>query len=913
MRNLKTFLNRQADQEKARQRLADRVKRVSSKAKPERAESSFAQPGLPLSGEPDQMPAHAWKSVRALPDTSHIFTSALDGQHLGVQPWASGLVNVALEAAELGGVYLCLIWPAKVDSLAILHSLANIERNFCKDLRGIRTILFPGTYTSRLALQSVYINRAEFCELYRTLWASSSGATTISAQTRSPSFEAALDALNDIERSGSSVDGPTLGALAPCFIYDEPRREWISSGQTQLEIVLRKVPQRKYKQDIRQRIDLEWRDPSTAPCALLVIHHSATKKTWKDALASPALKAAGSSPELFILNATSSADQANFRSVRRIPEFLKLVDESGYGKTGAVVITDDPKTFFFLRSRLAERKQVVKTKVWAAEGSQAFLSAEVMPTDWVPQQRSNVNFAVAIQDREASQVALTFQRLAEVPTGENSPARDAVMAACLYILRLSNLPSGYKDLTEESADQSGQEFGGERNAWTPIRLGIQAILNSGALNTRRVAVDKAISKAERLIEDWSDATPMAVRLLAEVNRYAIQGREGLSIVLPNKNYIVLANRFLQRKIGERWASVESNLDWNTLSSISGSIGMEHKGRHLVFIGINRSVLRILITHFDIPNGTTILAAYQQAKSALMTLKGMEAIDEFTSYRGRISLLITEIEKRLAEIPNPLDIGKLGELKLTFTFDDSIRSGNGNEQDYFRFQLEGGSNSIAAGFVFRYEPEDSLFFRRVSASSINVGDLIFDMDDELRNKIELALHIKGEDARSVVYPERALLKLYHDDVRSRCDQFFTEKKRSVLARQIRMRMIEIDPKASECKASRVYYWLALGKDGDTRPHAPRDANFFKAFCKALKISDEGAVTNWNFIRNARRLNQNLGRELSARYAEILFQPESAITYRKVPEALIKQLQQDALRCVYRVERIFAPHQNGNAAE
>jgi hypothetical protein len=38
---------------------------------------------------------------------------------------------------------------------------------------------------------------------------------------------------------------------------------------------------------------------------------------------------------------------------------------------------------------------------------------------------------------------------------------------------------------------------------------------------------------------------------------------------------------------------------------------------------------------------------------------------------------------------------------------------------------------------------------------------------------------------------------------------------------------------------------------------------------------------------------------------LFQPESAATYRKVPEEVILQLQQEALRCVYRVECVVPP--------
>jgi len=180
-----------------------------------------------------------------------------------------------------------------------------------------------------------------------------------------------------------------------------------------------------------------------------------------------------------------------------------------------------------------------------------------------------------------------------------------------------------------------------------------------------------------------------------------------------------------------------------------------------------------------------------------------------------------------------------------------------------------------------------------------------MSDELRAKLESSLQLKAAGASSVVDPVRMLLKLYHTDVQTRCSLRFTSTKRSALAREIHAKMVEIDPAAVDCRPGRVYYWLALQDEGDTRPHAAKDSKFFKVFCKALGMDDEAAEQHWGFVRNARRLNQYLGRELVARYAEILFQPESAMTYRKVPETVIRHLQQEALRCVFRVEHIVPP--------
>jgi hypothetical protein len=72
-----------------------------------------------------------------------------------------------------------------------------------------------------------------------------------------------------------------------------------------------------------------------------------------------------------------------------------------------------------------------------------------------------------------------------------------------------------------------------------------------------------------------------------------------------------------------------------------------------------------------------------------------------------------------------------------------------------------------------------------------------------------------------------------------------------------------------------------------------------------MSEDDAARYWALIRKTRQFNQSLGRELVARYAEILFQPESATTYRKLPEHVVRQLRQDALLCVHKVERVVAP--------
>lgn len=906
MPNFKSLADRQADQAKARERLAERARKfvakpVGGKTPPAKPKAATA----PAPTTPVAMRAQRpWARVRA-GSAPLTYQSRAANEAVAPQPWSKELVSTLLAAADQGGVTLCLVWPAKVTALPLLHALANVERVFAKDLRGLRTLLYPGTHACCAPLHSVLANRVTLSAFYRALWVQqANGSFEAESCTSSPAFLGALWALNDLTQHTPSAPNPSLAELVPTIVFDPAKRAWATTVSSPLERTLARVERLALRRDLRQRVSLEWDILDKAPGALMVLHHTAKRESWRAALTAQDLKASGR-PEALLLDATDAATRTNYGAVKRIPDFLAFATENGFSDTGAVIVTDDPKTFFILRAQLRASKVAFTTKVWAAEAEEVLLSAHPVAADWHPAQRSNSNFSVSIVDRDASQLALAFQRLTAAAGNEESPAYQALLEACLYVLRLSNMPAGYTDLTAASADAGEGDYGSQQNAWTPVKLKLAAALDSGALNQVRDAVERAIARAEKLIDDWNDATPMASRVLAEACKHAVVGRKGISLVLPSNRYVLLAHRFLKRKLGADWAAAEERIEWHTLSAVGKTLAGDRKAKHFVFVGINLDVLRILVTHSEVPHGTTVLVAYRQAESTLTTLISMKEVDAFKAYRGRIGLLAQELERRLAEVPNPLVINKLREMPLMFKFEGDGHSGQSGEQVYYKFELEGGGRAYASGWVYRHVPDEDPPFRRAAASAIQPGDFIFDMSDELRANLESSLQLNGDGVSSVVDPVRMLLKLYHDDVQRRCALLFTSKKRSALAREIHAKMVGLDPKAADCRPGRVYYWLALQAKDDMRPHASKDAKYFKVFCKALGITDETADQHWGFVRNARRLNQYLGRALVARYAEILFQPESAATYRKVPEDIIRQLQQEALRCVYRVEHVVPP--------
>ncbi|MCC5827051.1 hypothetical protein [Alkalimonas sp.] len=904
MRDFKSLAQRLVDQSQSRAALAERVRKIRAR----QTGISRNQPKLKAEESPSSQPPteqsmqHAQNQVRAGSAKIKLQVRATN-ETTTPQPWTIDLVNTVLKAVEQRCITLCLVWPSKLTSLPLFHAMANLERQFAKDLRGFRTLFYPATHACRGSLHGILVDKIQLSNLYRSLWKVYDGSTIELSSTSSEAFTAALGAVNDIRIQHPELPNPSLAELVPTFVFDPVQQEWTTPVTSPLERTLSKVERLANRRILREKVSTEWGIPNKAPAALMALHHSAKKRGWRNALKSSALKSPGQ-PEILLFDATDAAAKTNYSAVKRIPDYLLFARENGLSDSGAVIVTDDPATFFNFRKQLYESKLDFTTKVRVAEADDVLFSAYPVASNWTPAQRSNSNFSVKIVDRDASQLALKFQSLMASAGDEDTPAHKALLQAFLYVLRLSNMPAGYTDLTSSGSDaEDDDNYNHTRNAWTPIKLALNATLASGVLNEVREAVEHAIQRADKLIDDWNDATPIAARLLAEIKKRRRSNNKGISLVLPNDRYISFARRFLQRKFGGDWPIVEPDIEWHTLPAVAKTLTCDSTSKHFVFLGVNPNVVRVLLTHPRMPHGTAVLVAYRQAESTLKTLKYMKEVDEFKAYKGRIGLLAQELERRLAEVPNPIAINKLREMPMTFQFEE--KGCQNDDSEYYTFELESGNRTYAAGWVYRYVPEEDPVFRRAAASAIQPGDFIFEMSDELRNKLELSLHLNDEGISSVVNPVRMLLKLYHDDVQRRCELLFKSSKRSSLAREIYARMVELDPQAAECRPGRVYYWLALSTKNDSRPHASRDSKYFKIFCKALGISDDTAEQHWSFIQNARRLNQSLGRELVARYAEILFQPESASIYRKVSEDVLLELRQDALSCVFRVEGIKPP--------
>lgn len=845
----------------------------------------------------------SWVSARIADTPFGLYTIGSESTPITLQPWARSLVNVCLEAADSGGIHLCLLWPVELNQLAQLHGVASLHRISLGDFHGLRTGYFPGSHSTRLAYQSVAVDRTALTKNFTRHFHSGPDGTTFDAPTRSRSLEAVMQALTEIEHWNKPAARPPLAALIPSFIWEAGSDQWASSPQTQLDAALVNVHKRGNRREARAATAPEWGDAVYASGALMVLHNSATKRTWKQAFSARA-STGEASLDLFLLDATAAAAKSHPNAVRRIPDLLRAYLETRPCKPGTVIVTDDPRTYFGIRSRLAELHVNATEHVWAAEADESLLSASPVAVDWMPKARDNARCDVAIVDKEAGQVASRLLQLANEVGGDEHTGHQPLLEAFLYLLRLSNLPAGIKDLADELADLNGDSFANEKYSWASVVANLQGAIESGVLSHKKLQIERAIAKAGALVSAWVDSTPMAERLLADVRAH---GLRTLVIVLPNRHYVALAKRFLQRRLGEEWAAIESRIEWHTLASFAYQLRDHSRHRHYTIVGLNPRVLRLVLTHPDLPHGTHILLSHQKADSAIKTLRAMKPLDAFKPYRGRMGLLEQELSKRLEEMP-PLPLSeKLGEFSMTFDLTDSSGSEGGGEQALYRFDLDGTRPVYASGWVYRYDAEEGTGFRRTAAKDVQVGHLLFDMSDALRTRFEEALDLSSGGSTISHHPARALLKLYHNEVQARCMALFPEAvhNRAKLARAIWDRMLELGASADAGRADRVQYWLDLGEEGDQRPHAARDVQLFKLFCAALGMPEDRTNDSLVYVRNARRLNQEIGRELAARYAEILFQPESAVVYRKIPPAVIEDLRREAILSVFRVSKITPP--------
>ncbi len=202
MRRDRSLADRNRDREEARVKQLALARRLTERRPVQPASTSAITKPTPESSvaEPDIVR----KDPPASPEFNTVPAMALsDGVSVTLQPWAHELAETLLTRTKDKQVSLRLLWPAEIDSLAPLHAVASLSRVLQTDLCGLRTIFYPGTQTTRIALDRYAMPRSQLQDLWRS-------THEVPPRQASVSFRGVLEACNDVELFAKDTPPPSL-------------------------------------------------------------------------------------------------------------------------------------------------------------------------------------------------------------------------------------------------------------------------------------------------------------------------------------------------------------------------------------------------------------------------------------------------------------------------------------------------------------------------------------------------------------------------------------------------------------------------------------------------------------------------------------------------------------------------------
>jgi hypothetical protein len=799
--------------------------------------------------------------------------------------------------------------------LPVVHALATFERLAEGDFRGMRTILFPTKATTFYELNHLLADRSRIVQLVQEQ-CDTSGRITPTRDVRGKSD--LLMALSTIRTHNPEVPYPTVSELVPTFSYDSAGRSWGNYSEKYLARSLRKL-KTAHARDLRGKVQGGLGQPETAPDALFGIPYSTKRDDLKRAVSSKAFAEELAQADLVLLDASADMQKTAFRVIQKLPEALEAIVQVLDKKVPILLVTDDPVELFTFRKRMKEDQNVdVVLHVFPAEGDGSGLAATPRPSNWVPNDRGLKFIRTEIFDRDASTIALRF-----LTTGQKfSPDHQAFQAcqdAAYYLLRLSNLPGGYRDLGDWLEQEGRPDSTRQRLSWAPREARLREVLARGDAGVHGESISKTLESAIDLIELWADATPLALGLANELEDSVERKGYAVAVFLPGRDYIPVAQQFLPRHMAEKGRDfdlLKERIDLRTHKELGSVLSGERKYERLVFVGMTDETLRAVLTEERVPAGSVLLLSYKQAENYQKGLLALKTLEALKPYKGRISGLADELTKRLDAVPAPLVLDRLQLRALAFSFESAMDAPDGDEQAFWRLDLEHIGRIFVARRVFKYEPDSDPPFEPVPVESIREGDAIFVMTDDLKDRVEAALRAKGPSSfmRGITFGK--MLEAYHNEVRSRSETLFPANSTADRIRKIQGRMKEIDP-AGTVSTARVRYWLDLdgaGGEAARPPHAARDKESFDAFARALEIPAPLFNGFWVLAINyTRKENRVAGRELADLYTNILFYPESIQVYGKLSGEVIGELQREAVKHVFRVMKIIAPRDEAAAQE
>lgn len=824
--------------------------------------------------------------------------------HLTPCDGMQGLVSLYLQAATEKTTNIALLWPGRLVSPPLIHSIAcfRLWENGYK--RGIRGLFYPSKSNSFQMLNHVFVSRSWLTELVHRLVEPHHGERNELVKDGLPSKDAFLFVSAKAELSKTNLR-PCINELLPHFNQSLPGQTWNSYADRFYFRLKKKLPGRKQTKALKECLFEELGSPSSAPDAMFALGYRLSSDQLKSSIRS--LLTFGL-PDAVLIDGSSQSIHSLDDWRQRIVNFILVLRNVFEERCpGILVVMDDPRHMRQLQAALSRdgkfRQDQLKQHGFAYTSRDLGICPKTAAIGRTP---FNREIKIAVIDFEAGDLIEKLHHCAKRLESQHLDA-SPIWKTSNYLAKLSQCPGSHQALIQELRQRDAPQSTISRYDWLHHKTHLLRFLREGHAFEVRAELEALLIKADRLVEAYYSNTPLGLKVESEV---LDRLRLGKTISIVTRSNLYRAVLCSSLKLNEA-DTASPRIRVVTTSQLNGEIPSSDV---LLYADMRLTALRDLVCGAFTGHEIVLILTAPIAWQFKHAIEPLVQMPEFSEFHQHLIPILKEIDNQLTRSGKNLfnDI-EFQYPNFKFAKYDEEEIGIPDSEAVL-IELENGL-LLRRGTHSRVYVYDAIHadgnwgFHAVEARSLQAGQQIFVMSDDLREQIEASLvfYQRSISRNDLIFEEG--LRLYHERVQRQVNLRFGGSK-TKQAKMLREKLIQRD-KSLEAELGNLSYWLDLSNSRNTpfeslAPHAPRHFNAFRAFCLELEFSEEEIQLFWHtVIQPLRGTRRKEGRWLNEIYSRILFEPESAIAYMGIPKETIVSLQTRALDNVFAVIETLHP--------
>lgn len=845
---------------------------------------------------------------------------------------ARGLLEMFCLCRDTEESAVVLTWPSRVENLAILHALAQLQQ-LVIDFQGVSepaifpfcTYFWPWKQTTNVVEKRLLVDRSEIvkCNL-RFLVNCMNNQHGVEY-----AFHIALNCVGELNPKVSvthtrghrsilhnhpELIHPTLFEISPQAVFQPGYSKNLPLAE---DGFLKRA--KKYISQYSTTSDPRLFRVDSTPFFMLGIPDTCTKRD----LCRGDLFAARR-PNIVLVDLMGAYTRIGKNWQRQVTEFFSVFVSvfagSEKGLPPVLAITDDPivfnRLFFKLLADYEEKRRQKRnvSRYSFLNVTQGLFDHKSMVDDESPvpsvmvasYAEDMVDVFVAGQELRNKVRDLGSEQLAEQIDTLNHTIRNVL-----------NMPGGYDDymtFLQVYCDQSKRDI--QSVALKPLDKWIKTkeLVDGGDAGAERIEAEAYLTNSRAIIEGLKNGTPLQSRLDVLYQKLLEQHEGSHAVVFPNRQMKEFAVWMISNR-GKGESSPNENGDtklvlFDSREALDSFDKSPNKFANVYFILPRQKYLSKMIAQKAMPPNLTLVCDGGTVLSLLHYVDILEKVPGLEIIRPRLTAMREALQKAAesrVDLLGELDEVKLMANALIFNLRD-IEPGHYQGHPVVVVTEEGVSISAYEGSdILRYQEENDLQpFSKVTVSQLQGGDRFFVITPEFLDA--------ASDKINITAMATETLKAYHTRVVERRRDIrgcSLREKAEVIQRRMKGDSLGADIGEAE-NVGNIVRWinveglLEMPRELVT-PHAPKFRKVFKMFMKALGISDGEIDWYWAAaIQSTRKVRIRAGLDRNRVFYKLLLDPTSVEHFFHGDKGDLRNLIDIACRNVFTVSHIVKEH-------